>query len=162
MLDTEADMPSGVPDPDLVDDNTGLVGSYKQLSGLTKDCKQMFAMAMWDIQNKFRYIKLSYCDTSLTLMDTFAYSVRIDGIDGLDRTLAYKSVFVEVGLFHGGKPLTPMVATNEVPFSRSVRWGQRLTLDIKTRDLPKVYYSAFSHLFAALVKSLHACYCVVL
>lgn len=45
---------------------------------------------------------------------------------------------MEVGLFHGGKPLTPMVATREVPFARSLLWGQRLVLEIKTKDIPKV------------------------
>jgi hypothetical protein len=54
LLDSEQDTPKGVLEPDLVDDNTGLVGSYKQLSALNKDYRQVFAMALWDISHCFR------------------------------------------------------------------------------------------------------------
>ena len=54
LLDSELDMPRHVQEPDLVDDNTGLVGSYKQLSALNKVYRQVFAMALWDVCNNFR------------------------------------------------------------------------------------------------------------
>ncbi|XP_065829821.1 phosphatidylinositol 4,5-bisphosphate 3-kinase catalytic subunit gamma isoform-like isoform X2 [Oscarella lobularis] len=116
-VDVEKDKPRNVPEPDLIDDYTGLAGSYKQLSALTKDHTQVFSLASWDIGQKFR--------------------VFVKGIDDLEGESDCVSLRIEIGISHGGKPLVHSRKTKEIRYARYPRWSEYLTFDIKTKNLPK-------------------------
>lgn len=47
-----------------------------------------------------------------------------------------QAIVVEVGLYHGGDLLVPIVRTSDKPLMNHPRWSEMLALDIRVCDIP--------------------------
>jgi phosphatidylinositol-4,5-bisphosphate 3-kinase len=74
------------------------------------------AISLWDIARTFR--------------------VQVTGCENLNIG-AVESVYTEVGLYHGGEPLCPVLKTHQVSANRSPRWAQWLNFDIPCYNIPR-------------------------
>ena len=146
----------------LADESTGVAGTHQQLSALGKPHELVLISSMWDIPTPFqvRIIGLDRLKKEIQVGGGAEGKGRGVGVGvGVEGELEggreggccgplyvcmylqdqYSMLYVEVGLYHGGQLLLPVLRTGEVATSSShPRWNQWLKFNIRVKNLPKV------------------------
>jgi phosphatidylinositol-4,5-bisphosphate 3-kinase len=101
---------------DPIEDPTANMGSHSQLTIQGRTEAQIRTISLWDIARSYR-VQITACE-----------NLNVGAIE---------AVYVEVGLYHGGRLLCPPLKTHQVHASRSPRWGAWLNFDLACYNLPR-------------------------
>ncbi|XP_065178142.1 phosphatidylinositol 4,5-bisphosphate 3-kinase catalytic subunit gamma isoform-like [Sycon ciliatum] len=129
VLDAENDEPESFGDEEFVDEMCGVSANHYQLTMLNKPHGEVFNMSMWDIGQNFR-------------IRVLGLSRLTPGVLGRGERIG--SVYVEAGIYHGGRSLVAHQRTSELPYRTNPNWYQWVEFDLPTRHLPKAARICFS------------------
>ena len=101
---------------DLIEDSFATTSSHEQLTVQGRDPASIRNISLWDITRLFR----------------------VEVVGGENFSVGnVESVYIEVGLYHGGQPIAPTRKSPQVRSSSFPRWESWLNFEIATYNLPR-------------------------